>query len=76
MKTKIYQNKVNITERQDKNSRHSLDTIQLTYDSFVTETRIKQYYKAIRKDATNTKLTKIKSIIEALDYQDINDVVF
>ena len=70
MKTKIYQNKVNITERQDKNERHSLDTIQLTSDSFVTKTRIKQYYKAIRKEATNTKLIKIQSIIEALDYQD------
>lgn len=70
MKTKIYQNKVNITERQDKNERHSLDTIQLTYDKSITESRIKQYYKAIRKEATNTKLIKIQSIIEALDYSD------
>ena len=68
--TKISKVKFNIKAESEKNSQHSLDTIQLTCDRFITETRVSQYYKAKRKEATNTKLVQIEGIIKALDYKD------
>ena len=70
MKTKISEIKFNIKTESENNSQHSLDTIQLTYDCDATKKQISQYYKAIRKEVTNTKLTQMESIIKALDYSD------
>jgi len=56
--------------RSDKNTRHSLDTIQVTCDKSITETRIKQYYKGIRKYTTNKKVSQIESITKGLNYSD------
>ena len=68
--TKISKVKFNIKAEREKNSQHSLDTIQITSDYSITETRVSQYYKAKRKEATNTKLVQIESIVKALDYRD------
>lgn len=68
--TNIEKSKKKRTRERDKDERDSLDTIQLTCDYNVTENRISQYYKGRRKETTNTKLTKIESIIKALDYSD------
>ena len=70
MNTNISENKVNIKVRQEKNATHSLDTIQVTCDKSITETRIRQHYKGLRKDTTNTKLAKIEDITRALKYDD------
>ena len=70
MKTKISENKFNIKTESENNSHDSLDTIQLTCDYSVTKTRVSQYYKAKRKEVTNTKLMQMESIIKALDYRD------
>lgn len=68
--TKLQKLKNNITERTEKSSEYSLDTIQVTCDKSITETRIKQYYKGLRKETTNTKLAKIEDITRALKYED------
>jgi plasmid rolling circle replication initiator protein Rep len=49
---------------------HHLDTIQLTCDKSITESRVSQYYKGLRKQRTNVKLTKIESVIKHLNYTD------
>lgn len=68
--TNLQKVKINITESKEKSFAHSLDTIQVTCDKSITETRIKQYYKGLRKETTNTKLAKIEDITRALKYED------
>ena len=70
MTTNISENKVNIKSSREKSSVHSLDTIQVTSYSSITESQISQYYKAIRKDATDRKLVKIRQVIDNLKYED------
>jgi len=70
MKTKISEIKFNIKSESENYSRHSLDTIQLTYDCDATEKQISQYYKAIRKEVTNRKVVQLEGIVKALDYED------
>lgn len=53
-----------------KTESHLLDTIQTTCDRYITETRVSQYYKGLRKNETNTKLVKIERVIHQLDYTD------
>lgn len=70
MSTNISENKFNIKARREKNATHSLDTIQVTCYSSFTETRIRQHYKGLRKDATDRKLAKIEPIARILNYSD------
>ena len=70
MKTKISENKFNITSVSDEIVTHYLDTIQVTLDCVLSETRQSLYYKAIRKEATDRKLIQMESIVKALDYKD------
>jgi hypothetical protein len=45
--------------RSDKNTRHSLDNIEISSHYGFSKTRESQYYKAIQKHTTNRKLTTI-----------------
>lgn len=68
--TKIRNGEEKVYASSKKNERHLLDTIQTTCDRYITESRVSQYYKGLRKKETNAKLVKIERIIEQLNYTD------
>lgn len=61
MKTKII---------KDYSTSHTtLDTLEVTSDLFISKTHEKQYYKAIRKAKTNTKVKAIISVVNDKTWQ-------